>query len=141
MVSLSHASKEAGEQRGEGVSPAPSPLSRREKYRSVFLRSPEWSRIRQARLAADSYSCQCCGSRSNHNDVHHLFYPRDWNKSALSGLRTLCRECHVLVEALSAPGEVHSLEEGVRRFKLAVRHAPLLRQWRSQILSGRIPNR
>jgi hypothetical protein len=111
--------KVVDQREGDGVEGG-SGSSYRERYRSVFLKSPLWQGLRQHRLRLDAYRCQCCGVASNHNDVHHLYYPLDWNRTLPEHLRTLCRDCHNVIEALTQPASIHSLVEGERRWRAAL---------------------
>ena len=123
------------------LTPPPSPtifypVRHRERYRSVFLRSPEWAVLRQSRLQIDDFTCLGCGVRSDHNDVHHIYYPKDWNRAETRDLRTLCRDCHNLIEAFSIPWSVGNRAEGERRFRNTLRCLDAIRRLRSDVLAG-----
>jgi hypothetical protein len=66
---------------------------RRRYYRSVYLKSEHWKRLR-ARKLRGSPVCEICGS-CDRVEPHHLRY-RNLYDVTLEDLRTLCRRHHVL---------------------------------------------
>ena len=58
-----------------------------------YIASPAWRNVRSLVLKRDNARCRDCGSKSLHNDVHHLTYIR-LGTERLDDLITLCRECH-----------------------------------------------
>ena len=65
---------------------------RREEYRTLFLRSPEWRALAGRVMARADNLCEACLARPA-SDVHHLTYdlgrlPPAWE------LRAVCRACH-----------------------------------------------
>lgn len=89
-----------------------------EWYRTVYLFSAHWRKLRTARLAFARNQCERCGTpgasaASPHLpplDVHHLIY-RNLYDVTLADLRALCRPCH---ERQHGP-EVRSQRAAARR--------------------------
>ena len=71
----------------------------KEEYKE-YLQSEDWQLIRMARLRADNFTCQKCGSKQN-LQVHHLTYERV-GCECIKDLTTLCKNCH---------SEVHGIKE------------------------------
>lgn len=67
--------------------------NRQELYHD-YLESESWRKIRAARLNLDNYKCVKC-SETKRLQVHHIVY-RNWNKTRLSDVMTLCPKCHEL---------------------------------------------
>lgn len=67
---------------------------RRDEYQD-YLRSPQWRRKRERRLAMDRWQCQArldgCVERAT--EVHHLTYDHRYNEP-LFDLVSVCRPCH-----------------------------------------------
>ena len=57
-----------------------------------YLDSEAWQRLRAKRLKMDGYKCTQC-SETRGLQVHHLVY-RQWHKTKLTDLTTLCARCH-----------------------------------------------
>lgn len=57
-----------------------------------YIRSDEWQRKRQERLQLDWHRCKNCGGKIG-LEVHHKNYSGLRNED-VSGLATLCSECH-----------------------------------------------
>ncbi len=68
-------------------------------YRRVYLKSDDWKTLRAAKLSAQNFRCQICGSISPSNDVHHVKY-RNLFDVEPQDLRVLCRSCHDQVHEL-----------------------------------------
>lgn len=69
-------------------------IESRLKYRKEFLQSEEWAGLRALKMARDGHNCDICGRSGNGNDVHHVFYPKNWNQTSVGDLVVLCRSCH-----------------------------------------------
>lgn len=110
--------------------------SPRDNYRENYLHSEGWRKLRTFRLNLDKHTCQACGLPSAHLDVHHIIYRRDRSTTTLSDLRSLCRDCHAMVEALTAPWTASSLADAARRFDAAIELLPQLRRLRATVLHG-----
>lgn len=68
-------------------------LTRKEWYRTIYLKSGHWKELRQRAFEAHGRICAGCQKTDGALDVHHLRYgfifdvePRD--------LQVLCRSCH-----------------------------------------------
>jgi hypothetical protein len=64
-----------------------------------YLKSDQWKEISRRRRETDNFSCVCCGATENLN-VHHVRYPHDWFQTREDDLRTVCKDCHVMVHRL-----------------------------------------
>ena len=64
-----------------------------------YLQSEQWRSVSAERRRIDGGKCVICGSTTNLN-VHHTYYPADWYETKPEQLRTLCKECHLLVHRL-----------------------------------------
>jgi hypothetical protein len=62
-------------------------------YRTVYLKSAHWKKLRQRTKVLADGKCQGCNCRCLHPDIHHLKY-RNIFDVAPSDLQALCRECH-----------------------------------------------
>jgi 5-methylcytosine-specific restriction endonuclease McrA len=67
-----------------------------------YLLSPEWSIIREQRLAMDNHECVLCGVAAE--QVHHRRYPKVLGTETVNDLVSLCDLCHAKHHALS-PGQ------------------------------------
>lgn len=68
-------------------------LSRRDWYRTVYLRSSHWSNLREEAFKHHGRSCSECKKTPRSLDVHHLQY-RDIYNVTVEDLQILCRRCH-----------------------------------------------
>lgn len=90
--------------RPHGVALKPTPDDRarelsRMKYED-YLRTPEWTAIRDASLARDGYRCRGCDSPQA-LEVHHRKYVRPFERgSEIEELVTLCHPCHRAVHVV-----------------------------------------
>ena len=66
---------------------------------SLFLSSDRWKELSRQRKEIDKYACVCCGCKDNLN-VHHLFYPANWNDTSIDMLVTVCHSCHTLLHRI-----------------------------------------
>jgi hypothetical protein len=64
----------------------------------AYLRSPEWSAIRDRILALDNHRCRVCGGTAT--AVHHRTY-EDYRTPRDEDLVSLCRGCHEAVHCLN----------------------------------------
>ena len=71
-----------------------------------YLKTEQWRTVSRERREQDGYKCVCCGSEGN-LEVHHVRYPRNWFDTTTDDLRTLCKECHVMVHRLRERFDVH----------------------------------
>jgi hypothetical protein len=62
----------------------------RTEYRSEYLQSEDWKRLRN-QILATAPDCQCCGKSAN--DVHHMVY-RNLVDVKVTDLLPVCRTCH-----------------------------------------------
>lgn len=67
---------------------------KREWYRSVYLKSPHWAKLRAKKLAMKPM-CELCGS-SNKVEPHHKIY-RNIFDVGTSDLISVCRPCHAAI--------------------------------------------
>lgn len=68
-----------------------------DEYRN-YLKSDEWRKKADSRLAFDGWKCQVCGKRAT--EVHHLTYVRLGHEE-LYDIVSLCKACHEKAEELS----------------------------------------
>lgn len=91
-----------------------------------YLKSPEWRRVRSAKLARKGGSkkrCAICGRL----EVHHLVYRKRLSDVEPSDLRVFCRNCHELAHKLQRMGLlVYRTESHRSRFALT-KHA--IQRW------------
>lgn len=64
-----------------------------------YLQSDSWKDISNKRKNIDGNKCFCCGS-SERLQVHHVRYPQNWFDTETDDLRTLCKDCHLVVHKL-----------------------------------------
>lgn len=107
------------------------------QYREVFLRSEGWRKLRAARLQRDGGCCCVCGVRSEHLDVHHIFYRRTWADTRSTDLRSLCRDCHNMMEFLTEPRTARSLRTAECRWDAALGVVGEARRLRRLVLTSR----
>jgi hypothetical protein len=69
-------------------------LTGRDWYRTVYLKSEHWLRLRELALALHGRECAKCHA-TKHLDVHHLRY-REIYDVLPEDLQILCRPCHDL---------------------------------------------
>jgi hypothetical protein len=62
-----------------------------EAYR-IYMASPQWRRLRQAKFAEVGRRCERCGGREC-IEVHHRSY-QNFGRERLEELEVLCRPCH-----------------------------------------------
>lgn len=110
--------------------------SAREDYRENYLHSEGWRKLRTFRLDHDRHTCCVCGLESPRLDVHHIRYRCNREDTSLADLRSLCRDCHSMIEALTAPWTVRTSSEAVLRFDRAITLLPQLRRLRAAVLHG-----
>ncbi len=68
-------------------------LSRREYYRTVYLKSEAWQRKRYVVLKRDNWRCVYCGSPAT--EVHHTRYAKkNIGKEPIEWLVSICHTCH-----------------------------------------------
>ena len=63
-----------------------------------YIKTPQWQEKRTKRILLDNFTCQKCGERRNHLDVHHINYENLGHEDIYRDLITLCRSCHEEVE-------------------------------------------
>ncbi len=90
----------------------PARKSRRKRRYNAYLRSAAWKSKRAKRLAMDGRTCQRCGycpdtapsdTPKRPLDIDHKTYIRFGNEDVERDLQTLCRPCHMAVEAERRP--------------------------------------
>ena len=69
----------------------------RNAYRNGFLKSEFWQNLRLDVLVKRKCQCHICGLRSQHNDIHHVRYPKRWWDTRSGDVIILCRECHEIM--------------------------------------------
>lgn len=94
----------------------PKPSSdRQEYYRTVYLKTEHWKKLRGEKLAANP-ACEKCGS-TQRTEPHHLRYKQLYNV-LVSDLMTLCRRCHILehkkLDAQRRVGKLPMLDKNER---------------------------
>ena len=67
------------------------------EYRS-YLSSTAWRKKRDRVLRRDKHTCQTCGVKAAHLEVHHRTYERV-GRERLGDLITLCSACHDVISA------------------------------------------
>lgn len=68
------------------------------KSYAELLKDPRWQKKRLEIMQRDNFTCQLCGSKEKHLNVHHLYYngykePWEYENDAMI---TVCDECHKL---------------------------------------------
>jgi len=66
--------------------------SKRDWYRTEYLKSHHWKNLRAKALASHGRKCHACAGTGS-LDVHHLQY-RDIFDVTVADLQVLCRSCH-----------------------------------------------
>lgn len=66
-------------------------------YRNTFLKSEFWSNFRIKKFLRDGTKCSICEKSDPSNDIHHIYYPSNWNQTTLGDTVVLCRDCHALL--------------------------------------------
>ena len=87
-------------------------LTPQDKYHK-YIKTDDWSVIRQIVLERDNFTCRCCGRTSEDPkaglSVHHSTYEHLFNETEhLNDLITLCKFCHV---------GIHRVPSNRQRFK------------------------
>lgn len=72
-------------------------LTPRDWYRTVYLKSSHWLRLRELALALHGRKCAKCNTKKR-LDVHHLRYKNIYDVVP-ADLQVLCRTCHDLEHA------------------------------------------
>ncbi len=67
-------------------------MSRRRQEYSKYLRSPEWSDVRNLALDRTGGHCQFCGDFAT--EVHHVRYPKQFGSEHPNSTIPVCRKCH-----------------------------------------------
>jgi len=94
------------------------------------LSSRAWDRLRTAIFSRDDFQCVLCGSRVN-LECDHIEALEDGGDNDPANLRTLCRDCHITINA--ERNRVHHVE-GQREWDRLMAQRPKRRQtqlWRS----------
>lgn len=65
---------------------------------SEKLQDPRWQKVRLQVLKRDKWKCKCCGEDKITLHVHHQFYSANPWDAYLNDLKTLCKNCHTIVE-------------------------------------------
>jgi hypothetical protein len=81
----------------------------RQQYRDrylAYLRSPQWSAIRELRFILSDYHCDVCGNFVPKPHCHHWSYAKwfvfnEWQ--ALHLLACLCPSCHRRIHKIKEP--------------------------------------
>jgi 5-methylcytosine-specific restriction endonuclease McrA len=69
------------------------------EYRQ-FLKSPYWTKVKQAVLSRDNHRCVKCGYTRG-LQIHHTSYNhKGLEHDNLSELMTLCGDCHQVIHGL-----------------------------------------
>ena len=68
----------------------------KQKSYAELLKDPRWQKKRLEIMQRDNFTCQLCGSKEKHLNVHHLYYngykaPWEYTNDAML---TVCDECH-----------------------------------------------
>jgi hypothetical protein len=90
-------------------------------YRNKYLKSEHWQNLRLKALVKAKGSCFICSHQSPNNDVHHIYYPKRLNRTALRSLVVLCRDCHDKVHTIIDPDKLRSPRYRKIQFRLAVK--------------------
>lgn len=61
-----------------------------------FLKTPFWDELRNQCFMRDGRKCTHCQSTFE-IQAHHKIYRKDWLKTKLEDLVTLCRKCHTAI--------------------------------------------
>ena len=77
------------------------PDGRRMDYEK-YLRSPEWRRKKQTRLAFDNWQCGICHAQidGDRYETHHLNYSRLGDEDIEHDILTLCHSCHAAFHSM-----------------------------------------
>ena len=57
----------------------------------------QWDILRRAVLFRDGYHCANCNADDKPLDAHHIVPAGSGGSNLMSNLKTLCRECHMLI--------------------------------------------
>jgi len=93
------------------------------------LSSRAWGRLRTAIFSRDGFQCVQCGSRVN-LECDHIEALEDGGSNDPENLRTLCRDCHITINA--ERNRVHHVA-GQREWERLLGRSPRRRQaelWR-----------
>lgn len=71
---------------------------------SEKLKDPRWQKKRLEIFQRDNFKCLLCGDSESTLHVHHKSYRNNPWEVDSSDLKTLCAECHYVVEALKKDG-------------------------------------
>lgn len=58
-----------------------------------YLNSPEWEAIKEEVYKSRDGHCMACCDFSN-LELHHVTYPKDWNKDKAENVIILYKKCH-----------------------------------------------
>lgn len=72
------------------------------KSYSEKLLDPRWQKCRLLVLQKDDFKCTLCGDRETELHIHHEEYSGEPWEAPIDKLKTLCKHCHKVVEALKA---------------------------------------
>lgn len=66
-------------------------LSKRQWYRTIYLHSEHWDKLREQKTARDGKRCKC--GRKEFLHCHHIRYRSIFNVT-LDDLQWMCKKCH-----------------------------------------------
>lgn len=83
---------------------------KRQYYRTIYLKSEHWRRLKNSKLRSQPF-CENCGTERT-LDVHHIRY-RNLYDVQLSDLQVLCRFCHAKEHGQVTGTKPYTIPEGV----------------------------
>jgi hypothetical protein len=67
---------------------------------SEKLKDPRWQKLRLKILERDQFKCTLCSDEKTTLHVHHEEYKKDPWDADIDKLKTLCSDCHFIIEFL-----------------------------------------
>jgi len=112
-------------------------IESKRSYRYEFLKSEEWASIRAEVMVRERSRCFICESDEVSNDVHHMFYRKQWRDTRATDCHVLCRRCHELVHDQMSKEEIRSMSVPDLKRAFSVLTAVLKARFKQEIWSNR----
>lgn len=84
---------------------------------SKKLLDPRWQKKRLEVMNRDNFSCVYCGDNESTLNIHHESYKTNPWESPLDDLKTLCIDCHGLIEHYKSIKEDHKIYKIIKIHK------------------------